>query len=77
MKATCVDCGAKLVRGYYIEYREFERMKKGNYGELIEMVLCLNCDKIAIMWDEEKVAFETYENVHNVHPDTENTKEKK
>lgn len=61
MIARCVSCKSKLVRGVYLDLETFEALKQGRAVEVCEVVRCLNCDKIAILWEDTPDFYENSE----------------
>lgn len=50
MKARCANCKGKLVRGIYLDLASFNAMKRGEEVEVTEVVSCIDCNKLAILW---------------------------
>lgn len=54
MKARCVHCKGKLEKGIYLDLASFNAMKRGEEVEVCEVVTCLNCNKMAILWPDSE-----------------------
>ena len=72
MKARCAHCNGKLVRGIYLDLASFNAMKRGEEVEVCEVVTCIDCNVIAILWpgESEPDFYEETLGVHNERPET-------
>lgn len=71
MKSRCADCKARLERGFYIELKDFEALKRGEPVNISEVVRCPECHRLAVLWEDDLVFYQKDLAVHNERSGTE------